>query len=377
MSVRHRVVAAVAAVGAVTTATLAASSMALAAPSSPHSYISNFHKLRTIASTIPHNGDLNPYGIFVVRANERRLRAGNILISNFNAKSNLQGTGSTIVEISPSGHRTLFAHITARSVQGRCPGGVGLTTALEVLPGGWVLVGSTPSKDGSTGTTKAGCLIMLNSRGAVVRTFFGHGIDGPWDSTMVTFGRAADVFVTNVMNGIAGSNSTTVVNKGTVLRLTFALKHNRIPQLVARTTVGSGFALQSSSTAFVLGPTGVGIGRHGTLYVADTQTSAITAITHPIDRPGSAGTGKLVSSGGMLNAPLGMAIAPNGNILTVNGNDGNLVETTPAGAQIAHFQLDGSGSPAGAGALFGLAIKPHFGGVYYVDDAANTLRLLH
>jgi hypothetical protein len=378
MSVRHRVVAALSAAGAITTAALAVAPIAQAAPGMPSSYIGHFHKLRTIASTIPHNGDLNPYGIFVIRSTTGRLAEGSVLISNFNAKSNLQGTGSTIVEISPGGHRTLFAQVTAKSVRGRCPGGVGLTTALEVLPGGWVLVGSTPSKDGSTGTTKAGCLIMLNKWGTVVKTFSGHGINGPWDSTMVTFGRAADVFVTNVMNGIAGSNSTTVVHKGTVLRLTFALSRNRIPQLVARTTVGSGFALQSSSTAFVLGPTGVGVGRHGTLYVADTQTSAITAIPHALSRPGSAGIGMPVSAGGLLSAPLGMAIAPNGDILTVNGNDGNLVETTPAGAQIAHFRLDSSGGPPpGAGALFGLAVKPHFGGVYYVDDAANTLRLLH
>jgi hypothetical protein len=31
----------------------------------------------------------------------------------------------------------------------------------------------------------------------------------------------------------------------------------------------------------------------------------------------------------------------------------------------------------GSGALFGLAVAPRDGGVYYVDDATNTLRLLH
>ena len=36
--------------------------------------------------------------------------------------------------------------------------------------------------------------------------------------------------------------------------------------------------------------------------------------------------------------------------------------------------LDTSGSPPGAGALFGLAVAPQRSGVYYVDDAANTLR---
>jgi hypothetical protein len=39
--------------------------------------------------------------------------------------------------------------------------------------------------------------------------------------------------------------------------------------------------------------------------------------------------------------------------------------------------LDKSGSPAGAGALFGLAVAPRGDGVYFVDDATNTLDLLH
>jgi len=57
--------------------------------------------------------------------------------------------------------------------------------------------------------------------------------------------------------------------------------------------------------------------------------------------------------------------------------DGLIVETTPRGAQVAHKFLGRSGSPPGAGALFGLAAAPHGSGVYYVDDATNFLRLLH
>jgi sugar lactone lactonase YvrE len=127
----------------------------------------------------------------------------------------------------------------------------------------------------------------------------------------------------------------------------------------------------------VLAPTGVGLGRHGTLYIADTQDNTITAVAMARTRAGSAGPGTMVTSAGDLNNPLGLAIAPNGDILTVNGGDGRIVETTPAGAQIAARYLDRTPpAPVGAGALFGLAIRPA-GGVYYVDDATNTLRLLH
>jgi len=85
----------------------------------------------------------------------------------------------------------------------------------------------------------------------------------------------------------------------------------------------------------------------------------------------------VLTHGGALSNPLGLAIAPNADVLTVNGNNGKIVETTPGGTQIATKLLDSSGSPKGAGALFGLAVAPFGHGVYYVDDAVNTLRLLH
>ncbi len=103
----------------------------------------------------------------------------------------------------------------------------------------------------------------------------------------------------------------------------------------------------------------------------------ITGISHALTRGNSAGTGKVLTSGGKLNAPLGLAVAPGGDVLTVNGADGRIVETTPSGMQMASRFIDRSGSPPGSGALFGLAVKPPMSGVYYVDDAANTLRLLH
>src|SRR6202034_4845256 len=67
MSVRQRMVAAVAAAGALSAAGLVAAPGAQAQPAVPTSYLSHFHHLRTIASTVPGNGDVNPYGIFVVR----------------------------------------------------------------------------------------------------------------------------------------------------------------------------------------------------------------------------------------------------------------------------------------------------------------------
>jgi DNA-binding beta-propeller fold protein YncE len=141
------------------------------------------------------------------------------------------------------------------------------------------------------------------------------------------------------------------------------------------TTIASGFPEQGNASAFVLGPTGIGLSG-STLYVAETDTSRIKAISDALTRTSSDDVGTLLTSHSDLINPLGLAIAPNGDVLTVNGGNGLIVETTPAGQQIATKLLDSSGSPKGAGALFGLAVWPGHG-VYYVDDDLNALRLLH
>ena len=376
MSALRRIAAACAAAAAAAAVVLAVAPAAGAAGGPGRAFLSRFHTLTTLVSTVPFNGDVNPYGTAVVGRSTGRLVAGDVLVSNFNAKTNLQGTGSTIVQVSPGGHRSLFAHITASMLPGACPGGVGLTTALVALRAGWVIVGSTPSANGQAATSKAGCLIVLDSQGRVRETIAGHGINGPWDATALDEGSSADLFVTNVLNGtVAGAGA--VVHRGTVLRLRLGVSAASPPKLVSVTTIGSRFAEQTSPTAFVVGPTGIGLGRGGTLFVADTLTNRITAIPGAASRPSSAGTGRVVTFGGALAGPLGLAIAPNGDVLTVNGGNGKIVETSPGGHQIATRLLDNSGSPPGSGALFGLAVAPAASGVYYVDDAVNTLRLLH
>jgi hypothetical protein len=373
MSVIHRITRASAVtVGAVAAAAFAVAPTAQAVAAT--SFIGHFHKIKTIASTVPHNGDVNPYGVAVVSHRTGDLVAGNILVSNFNNSQNQQGTGTTIVQISPGGHRTLFAHVDAAKLPGPCPGGVGLTTALGILPGGWVVVGSLPTSDGTSATAKAGCLLVINNMGHVAETISGHGINGPWDMATVSRGNFAALFVSNVLNGTV-ANSPNTVNGGTVERLILELHGSRPPELVDHTNVGSGFGERTDQAALVVGPTGLGLDSHDTLFVADSVGNRIAAIPHALVRTSSAGTGTTVTTGGDLNTPLGLTIAPNGDVLTVNAGDGLLVETTPGGMQIDHHLLDNSGSPAGSGALFGLALAPH--GIYYVDDAVNTLRLFH
>jgi hypothetical protein len=330
------------------------------------------HHVTTLASTVPGNGDVNPYGVAVVPRGTGDLGQGNVLVSNFNNKANVQGTGTTIVEVTPSGHEWQFARIN-RHLPG-CPGGVGLTTALTVLRSGWVIVGSLPTQNGNI--SGPGCLIVLDQWGHVRETFAGQGINGPWDMATLDLGNQAVLFVTNVLNGTVAAKGGTVFG-GTVLRLVVQIPRFGLPWIQFNTTIGSGFPEALNSSALVLGPTGAGLGRNDVLYVADTLANRVAAIPDALFRGGSAGRGFTLSQGHHLNGELGLVVAPGGDILTVNGGNGNLVEITPFGAQIAVRRLDSSGSPPGAGALFGLAVKPGHDAVYFVDDATNTLDLLH
>ena len=353
--------------------------LAVAAPmaqANARSFIGGFNTVSTIASTVPHNGDVNPYGMAVVPRTLGALKRGDILVSNFNNSANLQGTGTTIVEISPSGRFTTFASIDASKLPGPCPGGVGLTTALVALKSGFVIVGSLPTTDGTSATAQAGCLIVLNSRGHVVETFADKQINGPWDMTVLDQGERAMLFVTNVLNGtVAGGGN--VVNGGTVLRIGLKIEGDdwSIPRITSETVIGAGFAERTDPAALVIGPTGVGLASNGTLYVADSLKNRVAAIHDAVTRD-SASRGVTVTAGGTLNDPLGLVLAPNGDILTANGNDGFMVETTPYGAQVAKKLVDNTGSPPGAGTLFGLAVIPGVSGVYFVDDGSNTLNLL-
>lgn len=342
-------------------------------------FVGPLHSITEVASTVPANGDVNPYGVAVVPVSHGRLVRGNVLVSNFNNSANLQGTGHTIVQISPSGTVSLFANIDPAQLPGACPGGVGLTTALSVLRSGWVVVGSLPTADGTSATAQAGCLFVLDSNGNVRETISGQGINGPWDMTALDYSDSygyADLFVTNVLNGTVAANGNTV-NGGTVLRIRLHTNGYGVPTADRPVVIGSGFGEHTDPAALVVGPTGDGLAANGTLYVADSVGNRIGAIPNADNRTSSGGTGRTLTSGGALNTPLGLAVAPDGDVLTVNAADGNLVDTTAGGTQAATRTLDNTGTPPGAGTLFGLAVRPgEYPAVYFVDDGSNQLNLL-
>jgi len=340
-----------------------------AARSSSSAFLAGLAQVNVLGSTVPTNGDVNPYGIVVVPRSIGALHAGDLLVSNFNAKSNNQGTGTTIDQITPSGHRSLFA-----DVNGATPPGVGLDTAIAVLPGGYVVVGSLPTTNGQSATAKAGGLIVLNSSGRVVKTISGPKIAGPWDLTSVTHGTVTTLFVSMVLNGGAAAGVHTI-NNSTVLRIGLRTGAGQPPTVSDEQVIARGIPWRDDKAALVIGPTGVALAPNGTLYIADTLANAITAVPDALTRNTAAnGGGTTISKDGDLIQPLGLALAPNGDILATNAGNGNVVEITPAGKQLLTRAID---TKTGAGALFGLAIAPNGHGIYFTDDGDNTLRLLN
>jgi uncharacterized protein (TIGR03118 family) len=319
-------------------------------------------------STVPSNGDVNPYGVAFVPFNfpsGGTIRPGDILVSNFNNSSNQQGTGTTIVSIAPNGSNSVFFQGPA------APGAVGLTTALGVLSSGYVIVGNLPATYDSNGNLVSigqGSLEILDKSGNVVETMSSPDVlDGPWDLTVNDQGAAAQVFVSNVLSG-------------GVTRIDLGLPVGAPPIVRDLTQIASGYMTRTDPAALVVGPTGLAYNRlTGTLFVASTGDNAIYAIGNAAFRRNDAGKGRLIySDDAHLRGPLGLVLAPNGDLIAANGDAVNpdpnqaseLVEFTQSGRFVGQFSID----PQQGGA-FGVATS-NFGGILRVaavEDITNSV----
>jgi len=317
------------------------------------------------ASTMPANGDVNPYGVAFVPANVARggtLVGGDVLVSNFNDSGNQQGTGTTIVQISPTGQQSTFFHGSA---------GLGLTTALGVLKRGFVLVGNVPTTDGTAATISGGSLLVLDRSGNQVLSIADPKLlDGPWDLTLVDQGSHAVVFVSNVLSGTVTRLSLSVPSHGT---------HVKVQSM---TQIASGYLTRTDPAALVVGPTGLAFDhRHNLLYVASTGDNEVFSIKGALGTHKDNGKGTLVyQDAAHLRGPLGLVLAPNGDLIASNGDAVNadatqpseLVEFSPATGQfVAQRSVDSTGE----GGAFGIAIQSSDDVAQFaaVDDITNAL----
>ena len=332
-------------------------------------------------STIPSNGDVNPYGVSFVPdgfPKGGKTASGDVLVSNFNAgpAPGVQGTGTTIVSVTPDGVPTTF-------FQGTPP--LGLTTALNVLKKGFVIVGNVPN---NMGTPEQGSLIVLDKNGnqlngspLVDSTF----LNGPWDSTVIDNSEGDNSQGGALQGGNSqGGNSAIVfvscVNSGTVTRLELTFSGGSVA-IKSKVTIADGYQHRTDPNAFVLGPTGLAYdGKSGTLYVASTADNAIYAVPNAARATMSKGTGTIVFADQThLHGPLGLVLAPNGNLVSSQGDAINpdpnhqseIVEFTKGGTFVTQFAVDST-----AGAAFGIAVSSPRGGeadFAAVNDTLNTV----
>ncbi len=325
------------------------------------------------ASTTPANGDQNPYGVTVVPfgfPGNGTTRPSDILVSNFNNGQNLQGTGTTIVSVSPGGAQHVFFQAPAKLAP------VGLTTALVALRSGIVIVGNTPTTDGMTDTISAGSLIFLNGRGQVLLNLKDAALQGPWDMTADE--RDADepvLYVSNVLNG-------TVVRLQAHIRAGYGGQHVSTDRPVV---IGAGFSHRTDPNALVVGPTGLLLTPGGeSLYVADTGNNRVQRLDDVRDGHGSRSAGQTVLAGAPLKGPLALAWTPFGTIVASNGDAAGDSATPPN--MVVEFEprehmvvatrtLDLSGTPGG---IFGIAIARFAGrtALIFVDDNTATVNVI-
>jgi hypothetical protein len=314
------------------------------------------------ASTVPDNGDVNPYGVaFVPRGFPTGgvLQPGDVLVSNFNNSDNLQGTGTTIVRVTPSGQTSTF-------YQG--PPGVGLSTALGVLRRGFVIVGSVPSTDGTSATAMAGSLLVLDRNGHVVANFANTTLlNGPWDLTVNDQGNRAQIFVSNVLSG-------------TVVRFDVRLPATGGFQVVGATQIASGFTHRGDPAAFELGPTGLAFDpASNVLYIASTADNVVVAIHNAGTTRVDHGVGRVIYFDPThLHGPLGLTFASDGNLIVANGdavnpdpnNTSTLVEFTRHGRFVGQFSLSTT-----AGGAFGVTTSPDGTQFAAVNDITNEVQV--
>ena len=350
------------------------------AQAEPQGFLETLHKHTTLINTVPSNGDQNPYALVVAPVSAGTLRQGDVLVGNFNNAANLQGTGSTIVNYHPDTKEMSVFATVPRDLK-ECPGGIGLSTAMTMLKSGWVIVGSTPSNDGTTNTKGAGCLIVLDSQGKVASTIASPDINDPWGNmAVVDNGDHATLFVSNAGFGVGGADGNPPVFKqATILRLDLDIPQGKPPVVKQETVIASGFGAQADKGVFLVGPTGLALSAdQKLLYASDAIGNRVTEIDDPTTRDSSAGVGRQLTADGFLHRPLAMVTAPNGHLLVTNALNGQVVEIDPAtGKQLyaRWIDTDKAQSPPGNGDLFGIAMTPEGDGFYYVQDDVNTLVL--
>ena len=340
--------------------------LALCATTAAQTNQSIFPLQAPVVSTVPSNGDVNPYGVVIVPKTILAgggLQPGDVLVSNFNNSANLQGLGTTIVREDASGHVSTFYTASGRT---------GLTAALGVLSNGIVLVGNLPTADGTSATAGAGSIAVLDRFGNFLGTVGDPAhLNGPWGMAVDDLGTngtgIAHVFVSNVLSG-------------SISRFDLGYTPGSLSAVVV--TIATGFSHRPDPAALELGPSGLVYSpSNDTLYVSSSADNAIYAIPTASKATAPVRQTLVFQDFTHLHGPLDLVILPNGHFVVANSDGSNadpnqpseLVEYSSTGVFLAQMPID----PNNGGAFGLAALNAGWGTVRLaaVDDNTNTLHL--
>jgi DNA-binding beta-propeller fold protein YncE len=312
-----------------------------------------------IGSTIdPKFGQLNPYGLTVAPSTTGDFTKGDLVVCNFNAKNNVQGTGFTIVALHPK------------------PGSKPLLVSESKTLTGCDALALGPADDIWAAAFSANDNPVISATGKLEVNIKGKPFDRPFGQAFAQPASGSPAFY--------ASNA----GNGEVIRINLGSKFTY-------DVIATGFAVNHGKPGSIFGPSGLTYDPNGDqLYIVDGTNNTVVAFSNvsTIPKGGikvgkggktfsgpSAMDARLVFAGSPLNGPISAALLPNGNIVV--GNTGNpsgqnlMVELSATGKLMDVRNVDKGAS----GALFGIVATGTSAGdakVYFNDDNDNNLQVL-
>jgi hypothetical protein len=339
-------------------------------PTDSTSILKKLKKDVEIGSTVdPKNGDMGPRAISRARSTFG-LKAGQLLVCNFEDSAGTAGKGTTIEVFNPDPHSKPKTFTQNSKVEG-CDGDA--VTATNQVYGAGLASGVVP---------------RFSQVGKLEKSY-GSPIEVPFADTDAFCGEAyapEDIYI--------GDSKT-----GAVFKLAFIPVSRSGKAKLTR--VISGFGVGKGSGWSVLGPSGMQYNNtrtgslcNDTLYIVDGADNTVVAVSNAsqllekdeiVVQPGGKKfkcahpkntCATLVYSGSPLNAPVASALLPNGNLIVANTKGGNeLVELTPAG-QVLDTKVIDTSATADIFGLLATGTSDSDTALFYTDTKTNTLQEL-
>jgi hypothetical protein len=331
--------------------------------------------ISSIGSTIdPVEMGGNPYGLAIAPVTAGLITAGDLVVCNFNdGATNTQGDGTTIVGLHPVAGAAPYRIAQSSELQG--------CNALALLADGSI----------SAAAFVANRNPLVSPDGSADEPFSSDVFHGPWGEAYVPAAGSnpAAIYVSYAVPGF-----------GTIERITLTADAQN-----TFTEIAKGFCASGMPGA-VFAPSGLTYDAAlDTLYVVDTSSNSVVSLANvsAIEADGviaagdcsadtptpvpkfsgpSAGSAKVIASGGQFNSPISATLLANGNLVVGNADlnmasipTNLLFEISPTDGVVASKQLD-TGT---AGALFGIVADVDANGdqlIYFNDDNSNSVMLL-